>query len=76
MTIKITLNAFYNLALSMDVWEENSVNYTDKKSWEYFPHLLENSEGIWCKVLYMRKGFLIYKEMRENFVISEETVTL
>ncbi len=51
MTITITLNVFYNLALSVDVWEENGVNYTDKKIWENFPDLLENWEGIWCKVL-------------------------
>ncbi len=78
MTIKITLNAFYNLALIMDVWDENSVKYTLIKKiwWENFPHLLENLEGIWCKVLYMRKGFLIYEEMPENLVISEETVIL
>jgi hypothetical protein len=35
MTINITLNAFYNLALSIDVWEENSVKYyTNKKNFD------------------------------------------
>jgi hypothetical protein len=36
--------------------------YTEKKK-HNFLNIKGNSDGIGCKVIYMRKGFLIYEEI-------------
>ncbi len=46
---------------------ENSVKSLIK-NWENFPHLLENWEGIWCKVLYVyEKGLLDIRGYARKF---------
>jgi hypothetical protein len=36
--------------------------YTEKKK-QNFLNIKGNSDGIGCKVIYLRKGFLIYEEI-------------
>jgi hypothetical protein len=45
--------------------------YTDKKEKKIFPIYKEIQSGAVAKS-YMRKGFLIYEEMRKYFPIHEE----
>jgi hypothetical protein len=40
-----------------------------------FPHIYGISEWSTCKVIYMRKGFLIYEAMRKCLTIDEEAVS-
>jgi hypothetical protein len=50
------------------------VSCTDKKGKRNFP---QNSDGISCKViLYMRKGFLIYKERRKYLTEYQEPLVI
>jgi hypothetical protein len=50
------------------------VHHTDKKENQIFLIYKENSEWTAVAKLSMRKGFLIYEEMRKYFPIYEEAV--
>jgi hypothetical protein len=50
------------------------VNYTDEKVKKVFLKYKEIQNGAVAKS-YMRKGFLIYEEMRKYLTIYEETVS-
>ncbi len=48
--------------------------HTDKIENKNFPHIKGNSEWSGAKS-YMRRGFLIYEEMRKYFTIYEEAIS-
>jgi hypothetical protein len=52
----------------------HTVHYTDKKENKIFLIYKEIQMGSGAKS-YMRKGFLIYEEMRKYFTINEEAVS-
>jgi hypothetical protein len=53
----------------------SSTKYTDKKENEIF-HLYKEIQMGAVSKSYMRKGFLIYEEMRKYLVIYEEVVAI
>ncbi len=53
---------------------ENNPNRIDKKEYQIFLIFKEIKRGAVAKS-YMRKGFLIYEEMRKYFPMCEEAVS-
>jgi hypothetical protein len=53
---------------------DNYADYTDKKEKKIILTYKENKMGSGAKS-YMKKGFLIYEELRKYLVIYEEVVT-
>ena len=51
-----------------------TITYIDKKENKTFPFYKEIQNGAVAKS-YMRKGFLIYEEMRKYLAIYEEAVS-
>ncbi len=64
-----------HLALGTVLRRKVFCKYTDKTEKEIFLIYKENSEWSSCKVIYKRKGFLIYEEMRKYLLIYEEAVS-
>jgi hypothetical protein len=62
----------------MTEWEgpcmTTTITYIDKKENKTFPFYKEIQNGAVAKS-YMRKGFLIYEEMRKYLAIYEEAVS-
>jgi hypothetical protein len=61
------------LSLSVDVSRNSEAPCTDKKANKIFLIYKEIQSGAVAKS-YMRKGFLIYEEMRKYFPIYEDAV--
>jgi hypothetical protein len=59
---------------SSKFFHSSTHNYTDKKENKMFLKYKEIQSGAVAKS-YMRKGFLIYKEMHKYFPINEEAVS-
>jgi hypothetical protein len=57
-----------------NIYSTTTSIYTDKKENQIFLIYREIQSGVVAKS-YMRKGFLIFEEMRKYFPIYEETVS-
>jgi hypothetical protein len=74
MSLQITIFSYLSKSHTLFHIFTNLPSYTDKKEKKIFLIYKEIQNGAVAK-LYMRKGFLIYEEMRKYLAIYEEAVS-